>query len=578
MADIYFDVDTALSEVPVNIMPLIDDGDFKSIEGAVAYNAAGMALYWHFVTTAGAYTLTAVTPTIGGNYDWTDQGAAGIYTIEIPASGGASINNDTEGFGWFTGVATGILPWRGPVCGFRAAAINNSLVDGTTIDVNVTAIAANAITATSIASDAITAAKIANGAIDAATFAADVDAEILSYIVDDATRIDASSLNTASVTTIPAILTDTAVIGNPIGASISADIQVIDGIVDSILVDTAEIGTAGAGLTNINLPNQTMDIVGDITGSLSGSVGSVTGTIGGLTAAALADFFDTDSGTTYGSAASGSVVKEIADNAGGSSLTAEDIADAVWDEAATGHTDAGKAGAQLWTDIDAILVDTAEIGTAGAGLTNINLPNQTMDIVGNITGNLSGSVGSVTGNVGGSVASVTAGVTLANDAITAAKFDESTAFPLTSSDSGSTAVARTGADSDTLETLSDQIDATASQTSVDDIPTNSELTTALAAADDAVLAAIAALNNISAADVNAQVVDALATDTYGESSGVPNATASLVAKIQWLATLARNKITQTSTTQTLRNDADDGDISTSTHSDSAGTYTRGEWS
>lgn len=115
-------------------------------------------------------------------------------------------------------------------------------------------------------------------------------------------------------------------------------------------------------------------------------------------------------------------------------------------------------------------------------------------------------------------------------------------------------------------------------TQLADLPTNSELTTALAAADDAVLAAIAALNNISAADVNAQVVDALATDTYGESSGVPNATASLVAKIQWLATLARNKITQTSTTQTLRNDADDGDISTSTHSDSAGTYTRGEWS
>lgn len=46
---------------------------------------------------------------------------------------------------------------------------------------------------------------------------------------------------------------------------------------------------------------------------------------------------------------------------------------------------------------------------------------------------------------------------LANDAITAAKFDESTAFPLASADTGSTAVARTGADSDTLETLSDEI-------------------------------------------------------------------------------------------------------------------------
>lgn len=48
--------------------------------------------------------------------------------------------------------------------------------------------------------------------------------------------------------------------------------------------------------------------------------------------------------------------------------------------------------------------------------------------------------------------------TLADDAITASKFDESTAFPLKSADTGATALARTGADADTLETLSDQID------------------------------------------------------------------------------------------------------------------------
>jgi hypothetical protein len=59
----------------------------------------------------------------------------------------------------------------------------------------------------------------------------------------------------------------------------------LDLIVDSILVDTAEIGTAGAGLTNINLPNQTMDIVGNITGNLSGSVGSVTGAVDSVTGA-----------------------------------------------------------------------------------------------------------------------------------------------------------------------------------------------------------------------------------------------------------------------------------------------------
>jgi hypothetical protein len=49
--------------------------------------------------------------------------------------------------------------------------------------------------------------------------------------------------------------------------------------------------------------------------------------------------------------------------------TAATIADAVFDEAATGHTDAGKAGAQIWTDIDAILVDTGT--TIDAAVTSI---------------------------------------------------------------------------------------------------------------------------------------------------------------------------------------------------------------
>ncbi len=100
-----------------------------------------------------------------------------------------------------------------------------------------------------------------------------------------------------------------------------------------------------------------------------------------------------------------------------------EIADAVWDEDATGHQTQGTfgqaigdpaadtntifkavvtdaTGATVGVDVVAIkaetveiLADTAEIGAAGAGLTAINLPDQTM----NITGNLSGSVGSVTG-------------------------------------------------------------------------------------------------------------------------------------------------------------------------------------
>lgn len=52
-----------------------------------------------------------------------------------------------------------------------------------------------------------------------------------------------------------------------------------------------------------------------------------------------------------------------------------------------------------------------------------------------------------------------AGITLADDAITAAKFDESTAFPLKSADSGATYVARAPSGTETLDTLAADIAA-----------------------------------------------------------------------------------------------------------------------
>mgnify|MGYP000889906432 FL=1 len=112
-----YPINVALAEVPVNDFPLLDDTDFKTRETAVAYNAAGMDLVWNFVGVDGSMTQTAVTPTTGGVYDWTHQGDA-IYSIEIPKSGGASINNNQIGKGWFSGVATGVLPFKSPIYEF----------------------------------------------------------------------------------------------------------------------------------------------------------------------------------------------------------------------------------------------------------------------------------------------------------------------------------------------------------------------------------------------------------------------------------------------------------------------------
>ena len=138
MPDIYYDVDVALAAVPINKLPIVDV-DGVTVDTGMVFNEAGLSLEWNFVTSAGAYTHDAVTPTdTAGAYDFVNQGE-GMYTIEIPASGGGTINNDTEGYGWFTGNCTANLPWSSPIFGFRAVGLNDALCDGgDVLDTNVT--------------------------------------------------------------------------------------------------------------------------------------------------------------------------------------------------------------------------------------------------------------------------------------------------------------------------------------------------------------------------------------------------------------------------------------------------------
>lgn len=97
------------------------------------------------------------------------------------------------------------------------------------------------------------------------------------------------------------------------------------------------------------------------------------------------------------------------------------------------------------------------------------------------------------------------------------------------------------------------------------------------AASDSLDVEAATIGATGLASINAEVVDTLITDTYAEAASVPAATSSLKDKINWLFALARNKVTSTSTTIALRNDADGANIATSTQSDNGTTYTRGEW-
>ena len=182
----------------------------------------------------------------------------------------------------------------------------------------------------------------------------------------------------------------------------------------------------------------------------------------------------------------------IAANAIGASELAADavaeIADAIWDEATSGHTTSGTFGEQLKTDVDAILEDT---GTTLDG----RLPAAL------VSGRIDASVGAMAANV----------------------------------------------------------------------------MTAAAAAADLTTELQSGLSTLTAGQVNAEVVDALATDTYAEpGQGSPAATTTLAAKINYLYKAWRNKHTQTSGEYALY--ADDGTTKDheATFTDDGTTATRGE--
>lgn len=143
----------------------------------------------------------------------------------------------------------------------------------------------------------------------------------------------------------------------------------------------------------------------------------------------------------------------------------------------------------------------------------------------------------------------------------------------------------------TADVTTDAASRTASKADVSGLATSAALSTHDGKLDtvggvvDAILvdtgttlpATLAALNDISASDVNAQVLDVLNVDTFAEpGQGAPGATVSIVDKLGFLYKAWRNKSDQNSSTYQLYND----DASTVDHkatvSDDGTTFTRGE--
>lgn len=115
-------VDTAIVMV---VGPCIDDTDFKTLEEAIAYNAAGMDVSLIVEKTDGTTAVTAITLTTGGTSDWTHKDG-GYYEIEVTAA-----QNAEEGIGYIRGICTGVLPFESPRYSIVKGNVYDSLAKGT---------------------------------------------------------------------------------------------------------------------------------------------------------------------------------------------------------------------------------------------------------------------------------------------------------------------------------------------------------------------------------------------------------------------------------------------------------------
>ncbi|KKN37290.1 hypothetical protein LCGC14_0764890 [marine sediment metagenome] len=171
-----------------------------------------------------------------------------------------------------------------------------------------------------------------------------------------------------------------------------------------------------------------------------------------------------------------------------------------------------------------------QVGTAGDGLTAINLPNQTMDISGSLSGSVgsvSGAVGSVAGNVDGSVGSVTGAVGSVSGAV------------------GSV----TGAVGSVTGHTNQTADHTAALTTIDNF-----------------------------LDTEVAAILALLDDARGEpGQGAPPVNPDAMTKIDYIYKFLRNRVTSTATLITVFNDDTTTAGQKSTVSDDGTTYDREEF-
>lgn len=501
----------ALAELPLNFVPLVSDSDFKTIKTDLVYNSAGLLVYWNFLDVAGNFTQTQITPASSGNYSIANQGN-GIYGMVIPASGGASVNNNAAGMGWFSGLATGVLPFVSPRYIFSPAQVNNSLVVGSEqLHVNVQQMynmslditAAGSVDSLGIMEKGL-AQSVAADRIQiraAASFADNFFKGATVYIVDAATGAKQRRLCTSS-----------------------------DGATDTLFIS----------------PNWDVTPTGSIYYQVFASAAATADTIltaPGLRTALGMSAADMD---TQLSAISNAMVDGFA-----TVTTVTDKLDTTLElDGAVYHFSANAlelapAGGGGGGGLDAAGVRAA-IGLAAA-----NLDAQLSTLAG-YSDSLEGALGTVADNVANIQTRIPA-------ALSGGRMDSS--------------VGNVETDAITAGAVS----SGAVNKMQAGLATGSALTT-VGGVVDSIAAAIAALNDISAAAVKAEIVAALSADTYAEISAIPADTTTLANMLRLVFAMSKNELQQTATQQRLRNGAGTGNIGTAAISSDGTTLTRGKLS
>ena len=222
----------------------------------------------------------------------------------------------------------------------------------------------------------ITPARITAQGIDVGAIVTTVNtitpARITAQGIDVGAIVTAINTNVGAIVTAVNTITPARVTaqGIDVGAIVTASNTIVAARITAQGIDIGAIVTAVNTIVPARITAQGIDIGAIVTASNTIVAASVTS----ISASGLADLFLTDSGTTYASAVAGSPVKEIADNAGGASLSVTAIASGVWDKDATENQAQGSFG-QTLGDSTTNTSLYIQVGVAGSGLTAIPLVN-----------------------------------------------------------------------------------------------------------------------------------------------------------------------------------------------------------